>query len=59
MLPEYDLNVFVNCPFDRDYAPLFDAILFTIFKCGFRPRCAMEADDAGDIRIEKINTIIS
>ena len=26
----YDLNVFINCPFDRDYLPLFDAILFTV-----------------------------
>lgn len=42
MSTEYDLNVFINCPFDKDYAPLFDAILFAIYKCGFRPRCAME-----------------
>lgn len=59
MSSAYDLNVFINCPFDQDYAPLFDAILFAIYKCGFRPRCAMEVDDAGDIRIEKINKIIS
>lgn len=59
MLSEYDLNVFINCPFDKDYAPLFDAILFAVYKCGFRPRCSMEVDDAGDIRIEKINKIIS
>jgi hypothetical protein len=54
----YDLNVFINCPFDRDYIPLFDAILFTIYKCGFRPRCALEVDDGGQVRIEKINKII-
>ncbi len=54
----YDLNVFINCPFDRDYLPLFDAILFTVYKCGFRPRCALEVDDGGQVRIEKINKII-
>lgn len=59
MLSNYDLNVFINCPFDTDYAPLFDAILFAVYKCGFRPRCAMEVEDAGAIRIEKINKIIS
>jgi hypothetical protein len=59
MASEYDLNVFINCPFDEDYTPLLDAILFAIYACGYRPRCAMEADNAGDIRIEKINRIIS
>jgi hypothetical protein len=24
---EYDRNVFINCPFDADYAPLFEAIV--------------------------------
>ena len=24
---EYDRNVFINCPFDDDYAPLFEAIV--------------------------------
>lgn len=59
MLSEYDLNVFINCPFDREYTPLFNAILFSVYKCGFRPRCAREMDDAGEIRIDKINKIIS
>lgn len=58
MASEYDLNVFINCPFDGPYMPMFDAILFSVYKCGFRPRCALEADNAGDIRIEKINKII-
>lgn len=59
MPSDYDLNVFINCPFDDEYTPLFDAILFSVYKCGFRPRCAREIDDAGDIRIEKINKIIN
>ena len=26
-------SVFVNCPFDRDYLPLFESIIFTVFDC--------------------------
>ena len=26
--PDYDGNVFINCPFDLEYAPLFEAIVF-------------------------------
>lgn len=53
-----DLNVFINCPFDKEYSLFFDAILFAVYACGFRPRCAMEVDDSSDIRIEKIIKII-
>ncbi|HQV02667.1 MULTISPECIES: hypothetical protein [unclassified Novosphingobium] len=51
-------DVFINCPFDADYNPLFQAIVFTIFACGFRPRSAKEIDDAGHTRYEKIMRII-
>lgn len=50
--------VFVNCPFDVDYAPTFDALLFTIHACGFRPRSARELDDASQTRIDKLYGII-
>ncbi len=52
-------NVFINCPFDDEYANLFKAIVFTVFDCGFNARCALEEDDGGVIRIEKIFSIIS
>lgn len=55
---EYDKNVFINCPFDRDYRPLFEAIVFTVFDCGFRPRCALETEDGGQVRMEKIFSLI-
>lgn len=51
-------DVFVNCPFSDDYRPLFDAIVFTIQACGFRPRCALENDNGAEVRIEKIMGII-
>jgi hypothetical protein len=51
-------DVFINCPFDADYAPIFQAIIFAVFACGFRPRSAKEIDDAGNTRYEKITRII-
>jgi hypothetical protein len=52
-------NVFINCPFDDIYTPLFNAIIFTIHDIGFRPRCALEASNAGQVRLDKLYQIIS
>jgi len=54
----YNDNVFINCPFDDDYKPLYEATIFAIIDCGFTPRCALEENDAGNIRIEKIYRLI-
>ncbi len=55
---QYEHGVFVNCPFDADYRPLFDAIIFSIHECGYIARSALEVTDASQIRIEKISAII-
>jgi hypothetical protein len=47
-------DVFLNCLFDDDYEPIFRALIFTIYACGFRPRSAKELDDAGQTRIDKL-----
>src|SRR6185436_7486377 len=54
----YEQNVFINCPFDSDYAPLFEAIVFTVADCGFRPICARERMNSGQVRLEKIIELI-
>ena len=54
----YETDVFINCPFDPAFRPIFDAFVFVTFECGFRPRCALEADDSGEVRVEKILSII-
>lgn len=54
----YAQQVFVNCPFDNDYKPLFQALIFCVADCGFVPRCALEVTDSGEARIEKIFRII-
>lgn len=51
-------DVFINCPFDVEYAPSFHALIFTIFACGFRPRSARELDDGGQTRIDKLYDLI-
>jgi len=55
----YATDVFINCPFDSKYKVLFDAIVFSVFYCGFRARCTLEIGDSAQVRIEKIFTIIS
>lgn len=52
-------SVFINCPFTEDYRELFHSIIFAVLSCGFRPRTAMEAGDAGDIRLDKIIRLIA
>lgn len=51
-------DVFINCPFSDDYDSYFKAILFTVIRSGFNPRCAREDDDGGDVRFDKICRII-
>lgn len=55
---EYEQNVFLNCPFDSDYAALFSAIIFAVHDCGFKARCTLEVDDSAQVRIERIFDII-
>ena len=55
---EFEASVFVNCPFDDAYKPMFEAIVFAVFDCVYRPRCALEAYDAGEVRIEKIVALV-
>src|SRR5438067_6376275 len=51
-------SVFINCPFDSRYEPLFGAIVFCVSACGFVPRCTLELTDAGEVRIENIYRLI-
>lgn len=59
MTKSYDLSVFINCPFDSVYRPLFEAVVFAVYDCGFYPRAALEVDDSTEVRIGKIIRIIA
>ena len=51
-------HVFINCPFDDRYVPIFRAIVFVIYDLGFVARCARETDESGEVRLAKIEKII-
>lgn len=54
----YDENVFINCPFDDEYNPIFEAIVFTVIVCGFRPVCARQRLNSAEVRLEKLVELI-
>ena len=56
--PHYHSSVFINCPFDPQFTPLFDAIVFAIYDCGFKPRRARETESSGVVRIDFIANLI-
>lgn len=51
-------SVFINCPFDDDFAPLFNAIVFATVCCGFMPRSALESGSVGEPRLTRITQAI-
>jgi len=55
---EYQRNVFINCPFDTAYAPIFEAIVFAVHDAGFLPKCARERLDSSEVRLQKIVSLI-
>ena len=57
-LPRFADSVFINCPFDQEYWPLFEAMVFCVVDCGFVPRCALEEPDSGEARVRRIHRLI-
>ena len=51
-------HVFLNCPFDDAYRPLLRSMQFTVIGCGYFPRCALEEDNAAEVRVGKIMRLI-
>ena len=56
--PAYDSSVFINCPFDHQFKPLFRAMVFTVEYYNFSARCSLEVTDSGEVRIGKIIRLI-
>ena len=53
-----ELSVFINCPFDSEYAVIFDAVVFATICCGFLPRCAVETGCTSISRMDRITKAI-
>ena len=51
-------SVFINCPFDPEFKPIFRAIVFTIILSGYHPRCALDANDGAEVRMGKIGAML-
>ncbi len=56
--PSNAANVFINCPFDKEYNSLLRPLLFTVIYLGFNPRIALERSDSAENRIDKICELI-
>jgi len=54
----YDRSVFINCPFDNEFRPLAQALVFSILRLGLQPRIATERSDSGEARVQKIRELI-
>lgn len=51
-------SVFINCPFDEAYLTCFEAIVFTIYMSGYQPVCALQDDNFGNVRLDKLKVMI-
>jgi hypothetical protein len=56
--PPYERSVFINCPFDDDFAPILQAIAFCVTDLGFYPRLAPENADNSANRLDRIVDLI-
>lgn len=54
----FEQNVFINCPFDKEFYPLLRPLLFTVIYLGLEPRIALERLNSGEPRIQKIVELI-
>lgn len=51
-------TVFLNVPYDEEYRPLLQALIFTLLECGLTPCLASGQADSGSLRLEKIRALI-
>lgn len=58
MHTNFERNIFVNCPFDKDYKPLRNVLIFTIVYCGYAPQIALAKPSSRKFRLEKILNLI-
>jgi hypothetical protein len=56
--PPFERSVFVNCPFDDEFAPVLQSVAFCIVHLGFFPRLAPENSDNAAARLDRIAELI-
>lgn len=56
---EFEQSVFINCPFDKKYKDnLLRPVLYALLRNGLSPRLSLENADGGELRIQKITTLM-
>lgn len=58
MAPPFGRSVFVNCPFDDEFAPVLQSVAFCVVYLGFFPRLAPENADNAAARLDRIAELI-
>lgn len=53
-----DECVFINCPLDKEFEPLLQAMLFCVLFLGFVPQFASQRGDSAENRLAKIQGLI-
>jgi hypothetical protein len=56
--PSFERSVFINCPFDEDFAPMLQALAFCVIDLGFVPRLAPENSDNAANRLDRIRQLV-
>jgi hypothetical protein len=56
--PHYDRSVFINCPFDEEYEPILQAIIFAVLRLGFEVRISFERSNGVQNRLAAIVDLI-
>lgn len=51
-------SVFLNCPYDPEYQPLFDSAVLAVICCGVTPRSALESGTIAEPRMARITRAI-
>ncbi len=59
-MPEinYERSVFINCPFDKEYEPILQVILFTVLYLDFDARISFERNNSAQNRLNGIIDLI-
>jgi hypothetical protein len=57
--PPFQRSVFINCPFDAEYAPILQAVAFCVVYLGYHPRLAPENPGNAVARLDRITELIS
>ncbi|MDT0650849.1 hypothetical protein [Autumnicola edwardsiae] len=53
----FEQNVFINCPFDKDFKPLLKALIFELIYLGFSPKLSQTLSSSS-IRVNQIKSLI-